>query len=396
MTGRRSRGTWPPATRLHTLTGHQYGVRAVAVTGDGTRAVTGSGDRTAIVWDLATGARLHTLTGHLNSVEAVAITGDGTRAVTASGDRTAIVWDLATGARLHTLTGHKGRVGAVAVTGDGARAVTASDDGTAIVWDLATGARLHTLTGHKNSVEALAVSRDGTRAVTVSDDRTMIVWDLATGARLHTLTGHKGRVGAVAVSSDGTAAVTGGGNAAIVWDLDAGRLTAAWHSDEGMSAVEWAPGEARLRRGRRPRRRSYPASACPQHEAPAAVGGLATRRLLVHRWLPVSAPGPAGWPAKTCASITSAACGIGPRASHRPGAGRFASTRSCPARKQDCAGDLQAFRGQAACVYSLIRPPRTGFRRICCVPASVNVARGAVGSLSGICWAVPWCGRAVL
>jgi len=64
--------------------------------------------------------------------------------------------------------------------------------------------------------------------------------------------------------------------------------------------------------------------------------------------------------------------------------------------KQDCAGDLQVFRGQATRAYSLIRPPRTGFRRICCVPKSVTVARGAPGSSSRMCWAMPWCGRAVL
>jgi hypothetical protein len=44
---------------------------------------------------------------------------------------------------------------------------------------------------------------------------------------------------------------------------------------------------------------------------------------------------------------------------------------------------------QAACVYSLIRPLRTGFRRICCVPKSVTVARGPSRSSSGTCCAMP-------
>jgi hypothetical protein len=39
----------------------------------------------------------------------------------------------------------------------------------------------------------------------------------------------------------------------------------------------------------------------------------------------------------------------------------------------------------AARVYSLIRPPRTGFRRICCASMSVTVARGASGSPWGTC-----------
>ena len=38
---------------------------------------------------------------------------------------------------------------------------------------------------------------------------------------------------------------------------------------------------------------------------------------------------------------------------------------------------------QAACVYSLIRPLRIGFRRICCVPTSVTAVRGATRSSSG-------------
>jgi len=53
------------------------------------------------------------------------------------------------------------------------------------------------------------------------------------------------------------------------------------------------------------------------------------------------------------------------------------------ARKQDCSGDLQVFRGQAVRVYSFIRPSRTGFRRVCCGPTSVTVAWGAVGWIAG-------------
>ena len=49
---------------------------------------------------------------------------------------------------------------------------------------------------------------------------------------------------------------------------------------------------------------------------------------------------------------------------------------------------------QAACVYSLIRPPRTGFRRICRLSTPVTVTRGASGSSSGTRWAIPWCSAA--
>src|ERR1700738_2388372 len=50
---------------------------------------------------------------------------------------------------------------------------------------------------------------------------------------------------------------------------------------------------------------------------------------------------------------------------------------------------------QAAYVYSLIRPLRTGLRRICRVSRSVLTRRGTSGLSSGARWAMPWCGRAV-
>jgi WD40 repeat protein len=208
---------------VHVLTGHQDKVKAVAVTGDGTRAVTTSDDETAIVWDLAAGTVLHTLTGHPGQVWAVAVTGDGTWAVTTSTDGTVIVWDLASGTPLHTLTRHQSRFVEVAVTGDGTRAVTTSDDGTVIVWDLASGTPLHTtLTRHDSRFVEVAVTGDGTWAVT-SDDGTALVWDLTSGTMLHTLTGRPGQFWAVAVTGDGTRAVTGGTDGTvIVWDLASG------------------------------------------------------------------------------------------------------------------------------------------------------------------------------
>jgi WD40 repeat protein len=210
----------PSGSLVHILTGHRDPIWAVAVTGDGTLAVTGGGGGAVIVWDLATGTALHALTGHRDTVRAVAVTGDGSQAVT-GGDDGAIAWDLTTGTPLRTLTGQHA-VAAVAVTADGTRAVTGGDDGAVIVWDLTTGTPLRTLTG-QHAVAAVAVTADGTRAVTGGYDGAVIVWDLATGTALHTLTGHRRSVAAVAVTGDGRQAVTGGEDGAvIVWDLAAG------------------------------------------------------------------------------------------------------------------------------------------------------------------------------
>jgi WD40 repeat protein len=88
-----------------TLEGHAHRVRAVALTPDGRRAVTGGEDETAKVWDLETGACLLTLEGHTHRVWAVAVTPDGRRAVTRSLDRTIGLWDLETGQEVACLIG---------------------------------------------------------------------------------------------------------------------------------------------------------------------------------------------------------------------------------------------------------------------------------------------------
>ena len=76
---------------------------------------------------------------------------------TVSRDKTARLWDPATGKRLRTLTGHDGEVLGVAFSPDGRLLATASSDDTARLWDPATGKRLRTLTGHADTVSGRGV-----------------------------------------------------------------------------------------------------------------------------------------------------------------------------------------------------------------------------------------------
>ena len=71
--------------------------------------VTASYDRTARVWDAATGAEIAVLKGHEDGVNSAAFSPDGTRVVTASNDKTARLWDAATGAAIAVLKGHEAR-----------------------------------------------------------------------------------------------------------------------------------------------------------------------------------------------------------------------------------------------------------------------------------------------
>ncbi len=232
----------PGGPLIRTLSGHSASVRALAVTPDGTRAISAAGDATCKVWDLASGEELHTLRGHRDWVNAVAVTPDGTRAISAAGDATCKVWDLASGEELQTLRGHRDWVRAVAVMPDGRRAISASNDETCKVWDLASGEELHTLRGHGDWVNAVAMMPDGRRAISVSNDETCIVWDLTSGEELQTLGGHRDQVRAVAVMRGGTRVIsTSVDHTCRVWDLASGEEVATFTGESSILCCAVAP-----------------------------------------------------------------------------------------------------------------------------------------------------------
>src|ERR1700684_4684534 len=91
-------------------------VNSVAFSPDGARLSTASEDKTARVWNAATGELLHTLSGHTDAVFAAPFSPDGTKIATVSADLSPRLWDARTGACTHELTGHT-----VAVFGVGVR-----------------------------------------------------------------------------------------------------------------------------------------------------------------------------------------------------------------------------------------------------------------------------------
>ena len=72
-------------------------------------------------------------------MSSAAFSPDGKRIVTASEDKTARIWDAATGRPIgEPLEGHEKEVTSAAFSPDGKRIVTASEDKTARVWDAET------------------------------------------------------------------------------------------------------------------------------------------------------------------------------------------------------------------------------------------------------------------
>jgi hypothetical protein len=109
--------TAPGGPLVRTLAGHTEGVQAVALSADGRRVVSGSGDNTLKLWDLESGAELMTLAGHTSFVAAVALSADGRRALSGSYDTTLKVWDVDAGEPVAAFFG-EGRITSVQLAAD--------------------------------------------------------------------------------------------------------------------------------------------------------------------------------------------------------------------------------------------------------------------------------------
>ena len=188
------------------LRGHGGPVRALAISADGQRAISGSFDSTAIRWSLTRNAAEQVLRFHADAVNAVVWLGDG-RAATAGADGRIAIWTSGKTEPDAVLEGHTSPIVALAVSPDGATLASASWDHTVRLWPLAGGAP-RVLDEHTQNVNGLAFAADGRTLISVSYDQSVRIWPLS-GSQTPTVVAMPTPLNAVAAGSDGEIAVGG-------------------------------------------------------------------------------------------------------------------------------------------------------------------------------------------
>ncbi|HXG11685.1 MAG TPA: PA14 domain-containing protein [Gemmataceae bacterium] len=253
---------------LHRFEGHKARINCMALSADGRFLLSGGGDMrrengqlvkgnnnqpvwedcTVRVWDVETGKELGRFEGHDQPVQSVAISPDGTRAVSASVFQQHL-WEVPTGKPLRLLA--RFPLPRLAYCPDGRRVIMATPDRSIKMWDLEANREVFRIEGVPLAFQRsnnLAISPDGRHfaasvfTYTIEDNRMVPkeaylgLWETVTGKEVRRFPAPPGRpfIG-IAFSPDGSRLLTGGDGMRL-WDSGLG-ATAAVKSPAPTSRV---------------------------------------------------------------------------------------------------------------------------------------------------------------
>jgi WD40 repeat protein len=214
---------------------------------DGRWLASGSWDRTARLWDAATGELCATLP-HPSYVWGLAFGPDGTWLMTGchQDDRLRI-WDVATARVCQEITLPKQNITSLTVSSDGARVATTVQDrdlkSRVIVYGIASGKALFSTDGW-----ALAYSPDGRWLATLAaEEKTVLLLDARTHETVARFSGHENTVFKAAFSPDSSCLVTCSRDHTVrLWQIDSDVCQVLrGHTDE-VYAVAFHPKDKRL------------------------------------------------------------------------------------------------------------------------------------------------------
>ncbi len=227
--------------------GHAHSsVECVRALPDGKRLLSTSSDKTARLWEIATGRELRRF-WHPQGVFTAALLPDGRRAITGCGDGVVRLWDLESGTLIRNLVQHSGLVHSVAVSADGTHALSAGDDKTVRILDVARGGEVKQFEGASAPVMSVAISKDGRRVLAGCQNGLVYVGNTMTSDPLKSMTGHSNWIFGVAFAPDNGHAVSADADGRLIfWDLERRQAQHQVKLDSRVRSMTPEPGGRRV------------------------------------------------------------------------------------------------------------------------------------------------------
>ncbi|KAJ1955307.1 U3 small nucleolar RNA-associated protein [Linderina pennispora] len=171
----------------YTFQAHEKDINSICLAPGDKMFATGSQDKTAKVWDTATGKPLGTLQGHKRGVWNVAFSPVDRVIATTSGDRTVKLWALSDYSCLKTLEGHTNSVLSVEFMTSGTQLMTSGSDGLLKLWNIKDSECVLTLDKHEDKIWTLAKQSDEKFVASGGADSTIYIWQDTTQSEINRL-----------------------------------------------------------------------------------------------------------------------------------------------------------------------------------------------------------------
>ncbi|KAG2229485.1 WD40-repeat-containing domain protein [Thamnidium elegans] len=263
---------------IGTFQGHKGAVWSARLSKDSEKAVTGSADFSAKVWDTHNGQVLHTFV-HNHIVRATDFNHDSTKIITGGKEQKLRIFDLyRPDAPAMELLGHEGMIKAVVWDEQHHTVLSAGEDATVRIWDLRTmresgtiqcDAPISTMTlssdgqyvswaagktanfwkpdssfedvkkiQTKENTSSVSLHPSHKKFVAGSDDDLWVrIYDFETEEVVEVYKGHHGPLHTVSYSPDGEIYATGSEDGTIrLWQTDATKSYGLWQKDDTSNA----------------------------------------------------------------------------------------------------------------------------------------------------------------
>jgi len=233
--------------------GHTKVVLDFALSKNGSQLLTGSGDRTAHLYDANTGELIKEFKGHRDLVWDVGFSHDETKIVTSSSDGSVRVWDIETGAQLTYiyLSDDRKKISTgytVKFSPNDLYLFIGNTQGKLERWEIGTGKKVQEFVGHTNVSMDFEFFDNGKKLASVGWDNSVRTWDMGSGFQIRKFDAHQDPVHAVAISTNNSWMATAGTDRiAILWDINSGKLLKKFVGHKSIiSAVQFSPDNKHL------------------------------------------------------------------------------------------------------------------------------------------------------